>query len=309
MHHDATMQHLHAFVALCAWVLCTVSLAAQETNAGEALSLRDGDRVVFLGNTFFERALDHGYLETSLTVRWPEKRIIFRNLGWDGDTVYGHSRAGGRRRQVFGDAEEGFQRMMEHLESEKPSVVFVAYGFNESFDGIQGLASFQKGLNRLLDRLENLSRQIVLITPPAVVVHDNPVNLILGRYAEVLMETARSREHLVVDLFGVEALNDPACRENGLHLSAAGYRKAAEIWVQQLKLPPVRIDFNNSRADKVRQAIIKKNTLYFHRWRPRNDAFVFGERRDEQKIAQKEPLQFEPYIEQQEQRIRKLLKP
>ena len=309
MHHDATMQHLHAFVALCAWVLCTVSLAAQETNAVEALSLRDGDRVVFLGNTFFERALDHGYLETSLTVRWPEKRIIFRNLGWDGDTVYGHSRAGGRRRQVFGDAEEGFQRMMEHLNSEKPSVVFVAYGFNESFDGIQGLASFQKGLNRLLDRLENLSRQIVLITPPAVVVHDNPVNLILGRYAEVLLETARSRGHLEVDLFGVEALNDPACRENGLHLSEAGYRKAAEIWVQALKLPPVRIDLNNPRADKVRQAIIKKNILCFHRWRPRNDAFVFGERRDEQKIAQKEPLQFEPYIEQQEQRIRNLLKP
>ncbi len=309
MHHGATMQHLNAFVALCAWVLCTVSLAAQETNTAEALSLRDGDRVVFLGNTFFERALDHGHLETSLTVRWPEKRIIFRNLGWDGDTVYGHSRAGGRRRQVFGDVEEGFRRMMEHLESEKPSVVFVAYGFNESFDGIQGLASFQKGLNRLLDRLENLSRQIVLITPPAVVVHDNPFNLILGRYAEILLETARSREHLAVDLFGVEALNDPACRENGLHLSAAGYRKAAEIWVRELKLPPVRIDLNNSRADKVRQAIIKKNTLYFHRWRPRNDAFVFGERRDEQKIAQKEPLQFEPYIEQQEQRIRKLLKP
>jgi len=309
MHHDANMLNLHAYVILCAWGLCIAPLKAQETNAAEALSLRDGDRVVFLGNTFFERALDHGYLETSLTVRWPEKRIIFRNLGWDGDTVYGHSRAGGRRRQVFGDAEEGFQRMMEHLNSEKPSVVFVAYGFNESFDGIQGLASFQKGLNRLLDRLENLSRQIVLITPPAVVVHDDSLNHILGHYAEILLEAARSRGHLVVDLFEVEALNAPACRENGLHLSAAGYQKAAEIWVQQLKLPPVRIDLNNSRADKVRQAIIKKNTLYFHRWRPRNDAFVFGERRDEQKIAQKEPLQFEPYIEQQEQRIRKLLKP
>lgn len=309
MHHDAIMQHLHAFVALYAWVLCTAPLAAQETNTAEVLSLRDGDRVVFLGNTFFERALDHGYLETSLSLRWPEKRITFRNLGWDGDTVFGHSRAGGRRRQVFGDAEEGFQRMMKHLESEKPSVIFVAYGFNESFDGIQGLASFQKGLNRLLDRLENLSRKIVLITPPAVVVHDNPVNLRLGRYVEILLETAHSRRHLEVNLFGVEALNDPSLRENGLHLSAAGYRKAAEIWGQELKLPPVRIDLNHPRADKVRQAIIKKNTLYFHRWRPRNDAFVFGERKDEQKIAQKEPLQFEPYIEQQEQRIRKLLKP
>ena len=78
------MQHLHAFVTLCAWVLYIAPLAAQETNAAETLSMRDGDRVVFLGNTFFERALDYGHLETSLTLRWPEKKITFRNLGWDG---------------------------------------------------------------------------------------------------------------------------------------------------------------------------------------------------------------------------------
>ena len=44
-----------------------------------------------------------------------------------------------------------------------------------------------------------------------------------------------------------------------------------------------------------------------HRGRPRNDAFVFGERKDEQKIAQTEPAQFEPFIAKQEAVVRQLL--
>lgn len=303
------MQSPQAFVLLCAWTLCCAPLLAQEEGVTESFSLKDGDRVVFLGNSFFERALDYGHLETSLTLRWPEKRITFRNLGWDGDTVYGHSRAGGRRRQVFGDPEEGFQRMSEHLKDEKPSVVFVAYGFNESFDGMKGLVSFRKGLNQLLDAVSIHTRQIVLITPPAVVGHDGSLNSMLERYAGILKETAQARDLPVVDLFDASALNDPDFRENGLHLSDSGYRQAAEIWAEQLNLPPLKITLYDPLAEKIRKTIIKKNTLYFHRWRPRNDAFVYGERKDEQKIAQREPAKFEPFIERQEQFIRKLLKP
>lgn len=295
-------------ILLCAWIIGSLPLLAQEGEAARSLSLSDGDRVVFLGNSFFERALDYGHLETSLTLRWPEKKITYRNLGWDGDTIFCHSRAGGRRRQVFGDPEEGFQRMTEHLRTLKPTVVFVAYGFNESFHGIKGLTPFRKGLKRLLDAIATHSKQIIIITPPAVTHHDSPVNEMLGRYVEVLMETANSRGLLTVNLFDSEALNDPVFRENGLHLSDEGYRKTAEIWAQHLRLPPLNITQNDLRTEKIRKAIIKKNTLYFHRWRPRNDAFVYGERKDEQIIAQKEPAQFEPFIEKQEQLIRKLLK-
>jgi hypothetical protein len=51
--------------------------------------LVDGDRVVFVGNTFFERDLRYNHLETALAARWPSRNVTFRNLGWDGDTVWG----------------------------------------------------------------------------------------------------------------------------------------------------------------------------------------------------------------------------
>ena len=78
-----------AFGAIC---------SAQETT----FELSDGDRVVFLGNSFFERALEYGHIEAALSLCNASRDIQFRNIGWDGDTVFGHSRAGGRRRAVFG---------------------------------------------------------------------------------------------------------------------------------------------------------------------------------------------------------------
>jgi hypothetical protein len=67
------------------------------------------------------------------------------------------------------------------------------------------------------------------------------------------------------------------------------------------------IESDSEKADQIRNTIIKKNTLFFHRWRPRNDAFVYGERKDEQRIAQEEPAQIEPFIAKQEAAIRFLL--
>ena len=67
------------------------------------------------------------------------------------------------------------------------------------------------------------------------------------------------------------------------------------------------IDIDADEAEDIRQQIIKKNTLFFHRWRPRNDAFVYGERKDEQRIAQEEPVQIEPFITKRESEITILL--
>ncbi len=56
--------------------------------AADALELRDGDRVIFLGGTFIEREQKYGYWETVLTLRHADKHLTFRNLGWSGDTVW-----------------------------------------------------------------------------------------------------------------------------------------------------------------------------------------------------------------------------
>ena len=56
-------------------------------------SLTDGDRVLFIGDTFFEREFDYGHLETALTTAYADRRITFRNLAWAGDTPMGKARA------------------------------------------------------------------------------------------------------------------------------------------------------------------------------------------------------------------------
>src|ERR1700753_2618006 len=57
------------------------------------IELKAGDRVAFVGDTLIEREQAYGYLEQRLTVRFPERNIIFRNLGWSADTPDGGSRA------------------------------------------------------------------------------------------------------------------------------------------------------------------------------------------------------------------------
>lgn len=63
------------------------------------------------------------------------------------------------------------------------------------------------------------------------------------------------------------------------------------------------------QAEELRQAIIKKNTLYFDRWRPQNETYLFGFRKHEQGQNAKEIPMFDPLITEQEKIIAKLSVP
>src|SRR5215510_1122253 len=63
-------------------------LVASAQAAPPKFELVEGDRVVFIGNTFVERDIQNNYLETLLTASYPNRNITFRNLGWSGDTVF-----------------------------------------------------------------------------------------------------------------------------------------------------------------------------------------------------------------------------
>ena len=127
--------------------------------AVKPFELVDGDRVLFVGNTFFERDLRYNHLETALAARWPARNVIFRNLGWDGDTVWGEARA------EFGSPTDGFSSLAKHVADLKPTVLFVGYGMNESFAGPGGVAPFVVQLDKMLDMLSRTQARIVLLSP------------------------------------------------------------------------------------------------------------------------------------------------
>jgi lysophospholipase L1-like esterase len=63
------------------------------------------------------------------------------------------------------------------------------------------------------------------------------------------------------------------------------------------------------QAEKLRLAIIEKNRLYFHRWRPQNETYLFGFRKHEQGKNSVEIPQFDPLVAKQEEEIAKLRVP
>src|SRR5688500_14786023 len=107
-------------------------LAAAHASAADSFELRDGDRVVLIGNTFIEREQTYSYLETLFVTRWPDRKITFRNLGWSGDTVWCDARG------YEHDAARGFENLTKHVHALKPTVIFLGYGMVESFDGEAG---------------------------------------------------------------------------------------------------------------------------------------------------------------------------
>ena len=85
---------MRSFLRSAFFVLLALTAARAATPAPR-FELRDGDRVVFLGDTLVEREQSYGWIELMLTARAADRTVTFRNLGWSGDTPTGTSRTGG----------------------------------------------------------------------------------------------------------------------------------------------------------------------------------------------------------------------
>lgn len=287
------------FAAIIA--MCSTSLLA-----AEPFQLKDQDRVVFLGATFVEREGQFGYIETALTTAWRDRKITFRNLGWSGDTVWADSRG------IFDPPQVGYQRMLELAKELKPTVIVFGYGQNESYAGDVGLDAFVRQFEKLCDDLKPLNARYVFMTPtrlerPAPPLPDaSRQNPMLAKYAEAVRQLAIRRNAPVIDLFD---LNLPSTKltENGMHFGPNGYAAIAQALRSQLKLEPRGL--TSVQEEEIRQQIVEKNMLFFHRWRPQNITYLTGFRKHEQGNNAVEIAQFDPLVEQIEVKINEIKKP
>ncbi|MEX2139608.1 MAG: SGNH/GDSL hydrolase family protein [Pirellulales bacterium] len=271
--------------------------------------LKDGDRVVFIGNTFFEREGRYGYIETMLTTRYPGKRITFRNLGWSGDTVWGESRG-------YFEPEKGYQNLIDLVAELKPTVIFLAYGNNEAFAGKEGLAPFIKQYNKFLDDLEKFTKRIVLLGCLAPEEQSPPLPD-LSRYTtsvagcnEAIKAIASERQHHFFSIEISQLDHQGGHATDGVHLTGGGYRAVADRLVKYI-VPTAKTQAspNMEHAERIRMAIVAKNQLFFYRWRPQNTTYLLGFRKHEQGQNAKEIAQFDPLIAAKEEEIFKLAQP
>src|SRR5207249_8771541 len=89
-----------------------VSLCASAFAAGEFF-VKDGDHVVFLGDSITEQRLYTTYIEAYALTRFPQWKLTFRNVGWGGDTSWLRQRAHPDEAALFAAREGAQQRMVE----------------------------------------------------------------------------------------------------------------------------------------------------------------------------------------------------
>ncbi len=293
--------------------LFSAPLSHAATNTAP-FTLRDGDRVLFLGDTLIERAQSYGYIERDLTARFADKDVIFRNMGWSADTPQGQSRVSFDWRKSPSD---WFENLKKEIAQVKPTVVFLGYGMANSFAGAAGVPAFRKQMDDLVDAILALNprTRFVVLSP---VRHENlgaPLpdptehNRQLALYTDSLRDLAAARGFWFVSLF--DALGDANgaggqhVTDDGIILNAHGYQVAAAAIDRALGLgtPDLESGSKASTAEAMRQAILKKNELFFYRWRPQNITYLFLFRKHEQGQNAREIPMFDPLVKAEEQKI------
>jgi lysophospholipase L1-like esterase len=250
------LYYWRACLLALAWgvALGATARAAEPQAESGRLVLSDGDRVVLLGGTFIEREQSYGYLEAALVSRYPGKNIVVRNLGWSGDTVWGEARAG------FGGPADGFNQLKASLQAVAPTVIIVAYGANEAFAAAPGLGRFAAGLEALLDALAATKARVVLLSPLEHENHGPPLpdpagyNEDVKQYADAMSVVAAKRGLPYVNLLKSLCRADTPTAlwvtDNGVHLTAFGYWRAAPKILAGLGMPdiPWLVDLDGTKV-------------------------------------------------------------
>jgi lysophospholipase L1-like esterase len=142
-------------------VTCPVFAPAAETK--DTFFLKNGQRVVFLGDSNTYAGGFIAILDAYLFTRFPDWKVELINLGLPSETVSGLS-----------EPDHPYPRPCVHerlaraLAKTKPDVVVVCYGMNDGIyypDSDEHFAKYREGMQKLIDRCQKAGTKVVLMTP------------------------------------------------------------------------------------------------------------------------------------------------
>ena len=278
--------------------------------------LKPNDVIAFVGGEDVVAMQQYGYVEVMLARETAAKNLHFRNLGWEGDTVFEQRR------------ELNFPPWEQSLAKIGATVIVAQFGQAESLRGREGLPEFRQASVNLLRRLSGTNRQVIVLSPtpfekpPGILPDLTTNNSTLRVYSDELRRLCQINQWAFVDPWTSSRASSRPLTRDGLHLNEQGHEQLASRLAAAFTTGrgPGR-QFSKSAiskpaAEQLRQAIIAKNQLWFDYWRPQNWAFLAGDRTEQPSSRDhrnpkvrwfpNELEQFLPLIEAKEREVRKL---
>jgi len=201
-------------------VFCTALLVAVHLlNAPAAgFQIRDGDRVVFLGDSITEQRLYTTYIEAYALTRHPNWKLTFRNVGWGGDTSWMRQRTHPDEKQLFAADESSQRQMVEDSVGRglgrdvlplKPTLVTVKFGMNDhSYQPFREdiFRAYVRSQTEIAKVLEANGARVAFLTPQPIEDKrpdpDKDVrNMSLRQFSDGLKEVAAKSGAFFVDQF------------------------------------------------------------------------------------------------------------
>ena len=175
------------------------SAAVVEARAESAFYLKDGDRVVFYGDSITEQRLYTTFIETYVATRFPKLDVRFFTAGWRGDRVTGG---------LGGGID---MRLQRDVFAYKPTVMTIMLGMNDgAFRAFnRGIFdTYRKGYEHIVESLKRNAPgiRVTLIQPspfddvtraPGV---EGGYNRVLVRYGRFVTKLAEREALYVADL-------------------------------------------------------------------------------------------------------------
>ena len=249
---------------------------------GASFQPNPGDHVAIVGGALADRMQHTGHFESLLHDRFPEHRLVVRNLAASGDEV-----AIRHRSENFGSPDDWLKRV-------KADVVFAFFGYNESFRGADGLPKFRADLDAWVKHIRTTDfsgrgpARVVLFSPAANERHPDanfpdltPNNAAIRAYAAAMEAVAKDNGVPFVDVFNPSLELEAAAAKQGKALTIDGFlfseegdRQLAPVLFQGLLGEKAPATFD----EKLRAAVNDKNWQWHQRYRTMDGYNVYGGR-------------------------------
>lgn len=295
-----------AFTILAVFIIGFVSLQFTRS-VPSVLRINKGAHIILVGNNLGSRMMNFGHFETDMYLRYPDSMLYIRNMCDGGNTPGFRPHSGRPSPWAFPGAEkfqtelgrnsdsQGFyEKPDEWIYRHKADIILAFFGFNESFQGKQGLENYKAELDAFIKH--TLSQKYNGVTAPQLAIvspiafedlsakFDLPdgkkENINLALYTEGMKEvTARNNVHFV-DAFTPSKkwydTSDSALTIDGSQLTDAGYSRFATLLTDEV--------FGKGAAPAeanralVHAAVMEKNWFWHNDLKIPNGVHVYGRR-------------------------------
>ncbi len=281
--------------------------------SAEVLKLERNAHLVLVGNGLGSRMMQYGHFETEVQQRFPGHHLFIRNMCDEGNTPGFRPHSGRPSPWAFPGADQFRKKLSDakdrwgsghtgHGEFETPDqwltrleadMIVAFFGFNESFEGVEGLANFKAELTAFVEHTQTQRyngrspARLALVSPIAFEdlsrIQDTPdgkvENANLALYTAAMGDVAVKYDLLFVNLFTItqawfDTTEKPLTRDGTL-LTEAGYARIAPILADALFGQTEKPGGEHSRILKT---VREKNWFWHKLYKIPNGVHVYGRR-------------------------------